>query len=123
MVTIHQRRKTDRERQMRWRRNKLTEGSKDIHIMLVPKAQRILDQEKSRTGESYAQIINRAIIDLKDKSPKVSKIVREKRDQEEVYDRIPRMDSKRNNRSQLTKHLKNEGLPTLSGRGKWFPRT
>lgn len=122
MATIHQRRKTDRERQMRWRRNKLAEGRKDIHIMLEPKAQRILDQEKRRTGESYVQIINRAILKLKDKSPKVSKRVREKQDQEEVYDLIPSMDSKGNNRSQLTKLLKNEGLPTLSGKGKWFPR-
>jgi hypothetical protein len=122
MVTIHQRRKTDRERQMRWRRNKLTEGSKDLHIMLTSEAQRVLDQEKSRTRESYVQIINRAIIDLKDKTPKVSKSIRKKRDQKEVYDRIPKMDNMGNNRSQLTKRLKNEGLPTLSDKGKWFPR-
>jgi hypothetical protein len=64
MATIHHRRKVDRERQKRWRKNKLVEGHKQTLVMLTPEAQRVLDQEKSRTGESYVQIINRAIIEV-----------------------------------------------------------
>jgi hypothetical protein len=64
MVTINQRRKTDRDRLKRWRRKKLEGGNKQIQIMLTPEAQKVLENEKKRTGEPYVQIINRAIIDL-----------------------------------------------------------
>ena len=64
MVTIEQRRKTDRERRERWRKRKLAECYKQIQLMLSPKAQAILKHEKSRTGEPYVQIVHRAIIDL-----------------------------------------------------------
>jgi hypothetical protein len=64
MLTIEQRRKTDRERRERWRKRKLAQGCKQIQIMLTPEAQVILKNEKSRTGEPYVQIIHRAIIEL-----------------------------------------------------------
>jgi hypothetical protein len=72
MATIHQRRKTDRKRQRRWRRNKLAEGKKDIHIMLTPEAQEILKREKELAGESYVQIINRLIMNLGDSQTSIS---------------------------------------------------
>ena len=64
MLTIEQRRKTDRKRRERWRKRKLAEGCKQIQVMLSPEAQAILAQEKSRTGEPYVQIVHRAIIEL-----------------------------------------------------------
>ena len=64
MVTIKQRRKTDRDRLKRWRRKKLEGGHKQIQIMLTPEAQKVLEREKKRIGEPYVQIINRAIIDM-----------------------------------------------------------
>jgi len=64
MAIIEQRRKTDRERQKRWRKKKLAEGNKQIQLMLTPEAQEVLAREKRRTGESYVQIINRAIINI-----------------------------------------------------------
>jgi len=64
MVTIEQRRKTDRKRRERWRKKKLAEGCKQIQLMITPKAQKILKREKERTGEPFVQIINRGIINL-----------------------------------------------------------
>jgi hypothetical protein len=64
MLTIEQRRKTDRKRRERWRKRKLAQGCKQIQVMLSPEAQEILAYEKSRTGEPYVQIVHRAIIEL-----------------------------------------------------------
>ena len=64
MLTIEQRRKTDRKRRERLRKRKLAQGCKQIQIMLTPEAQVILEHEKSRTGEPYVQIIHRAISGL-----------------------------------------------------------
>ena len=64
MLTIEQRRKTDRKRRERWRKRKLAQGCKQIQLMLMPEAQAILEHEKSRTGEPYVQIIHRAILEL-----------------------------------------------------------
>ena len=64
MLTIEQRRQTDRKRRERWRKRKLEQGCKQIQLMLTPEAQTILEHEKSRTGEPYVQIIHRAIFDL-----------------------------------------------------------
>ena len=89
--------------------------------MLGPEAQEILKREKERTGEPYVQIINRAIIGLKEKLPKAPKSVREKR-QETIRDPMPIIDTDGKKRSQTSKRPDIEGLPTLSGTGKWFPR-
>jgi hypothetical protein len=64
MLTIEQRRKTDRMRRERWRKRKLAQGCKQIQLMLTPEAQTILKHEKSRTGEPYVQIVHRAILEL-----------------------------------------------------------
>jgi len=72
MPLIEKRRKTDRERQKRWRKKKLAEGNKQIQLMLTPKAQEVLAREKDRTGESYVQIINRAIISIEECIPYIS---------------------------------------------------
>jgi hypothetical protein len=64
VLTIEQRRKTDRKRRERWRKRKLAQGCKQIQLMLAPEAQTILEHEKSRTGEPYVQIIHRAILEL-----------------------------------------------------------
>ena len=72
MATIHQRRKVDRERQKRWRRNKLAKGNKQTLLMLTPEAQRVLDKEKARTGEPFVSIINRLIIEYEKELPRTS---------------------------------------------------
>ena len=64
MVTIEQRRKTDRKRRERWHKRKLAQGYKQIQLMLAPEAQAILVNEKYRTGEPYVQIIHRAILQI-----------------------------------------------------------
>ena len=72
MVTIEQRRKTDRERRERWRKRKLAEGCKQIQLMITPEAQKVLKREKERTGEPFVQIINRGIINLEKILPSVT---------------------------------------------------
>jgi hypothetical protein len=64
MLTIEQRRQTDRKRRERWRKRKLEQGCKQIQLMLTPEAQTILEHEKARTDEPYVQIIHRAILGL-----------------------------------------------------------
>jgi len=64
MLTIEQRRQTDRKRRERWRKRKIEQGCKQVQLMLTPEAQTILEQEKSLTGEPYVQIIHRAIFGL-----------------------------------------------------------
>lgn len=64
MLTIEQRRNTDRKRRERWRKRKLAQGCKQIQLMLAPDAQEVLMNEKNRTGEPYVQIIHRAILEL-----------------------------------------------------------
>lgn len=64
MLTIEQRRKTDRKRRERWHKRKLEKGYKQIQLMLAPEAQAVLVNEKRRTGEPYVQIIHRAILEL-----------------------------------------------------------
>jgi hypothetical protein len=64
MVTIEQRRKTDRERRERWRKRKLAQGCKQIQLMITPEARKVLKREKERTGEPFVQIINRGIVNL-----------------------------------------------------------
>ena len=125
MKTIHQRRKVDRERQKRWRKKKLAEGQKQTLVMLGPEAQEVLKREKERTGEPYVQIINRAIIRLKDESAKKPKrTIKNKKDESEtVRDLNQKTDTGSESRSQISKHSANKDIPTLSSRGKWFPRT
>ena len=60
--SLEKRRKSDRERLKRWRKKKLADGNKQIQLMLTPAAQKVLSQEKERTGKPYVHIINRAIV-------------------------------------------------------------
>ncbi len=64
MVTLMQRRKTDRERQNRWRQRQRKHGKKQVSAMISLKAQLILSREKKRTGENNSQVIERAILNL-----------------------------------------------------------
>ena len=81
--------------------------------------------EKARTGEPYVRIINRAIIGLTDKIPKVPMDIREKREweQEVIFNLIFQMDRDGKNQSQISQYLNDEGIPTISGKGKWYPAT
>jgi len=72
LATIEQRRKTDRERRERWRKRKLSEGNKQIQIMITPEAQKVLNLEKKRSGEPFVQIINRAIMNIGEVHPSIS---------------------------------------------------
>jgi hypothetical protein len=72
VATIEQRRKTDRERRERWRKRKLSEGNKQIQIMITGEAQKVLKLEKERSGEPFVQIINRAIMNIGKAHPCIS---------------------------------------------------
>ena len=64
MATIHDRRKSDRQRQKRWREKQISQGKKQIAAMISLKAQLILNREKKRRGETNSQVIERAILKL-----------------------------------------------------------
>ncbi len=64
MSTLNQRRKTDRERQSRWRQRQKKDGKKQISAMISLKAQIILNREKRRTGGTTSEVIERAILHL-----------------------------------------------------------
>jgi hypothetical protein len=68
MATLEERRKADRKRSKRYRNIKQSEGGKLVQVMLFPATKKVLENEKKRTGEPYVSIINRAIMDLKDRS-------------------------------------------------------
>lgn len=64
MATLKQRRKTDRDRQQRWRDRQRDQGKKQISAMLSLKAQIILNREKRRTKASTSDVIEQAILRL-----------------------------------------------------------
>jgi hypothetical protein len=64
MVTLSDRRKTDRDRQKRWRERRIKEGRRQVSAMISMKAQLILAREKKRSGETNSQVIERAILSL-----------------------------------------------------------
>ncbi|MBT8342028.1 MAG: hypothetical protein HKP58_14885 [Desulfatitalea sp.] len=64
MTTLKERRKTDRERQQRWRANQTRQGKKQISAMISLKAQLILSREKRRTRTTTSEVIERAILEL-----------------------------------------------------------
>ena len=124
LKTIEQRRKIDRERLKRWRKNKLAKGNKQIQLMLTPEAQVVLEDEKARSGEPYVRIINRAIIDLKESMPKVrTRKAKRVLEPKAIREMIVKMDRAGKNHSQISKQLNDEGISTLSGKGKWYPGT
>lgn len=64
MATLKERRKTDRDRQQRWRDRQREQGKKQISVMLSLKAQIILNREKKRTNASTSDVIEQAILRL-----------------------------------------------------------
>ena len=125
MVTIEQRRKTDRERLKRWRKNKLAAGNKQIQLMLTPEAQAVLKQEKERTGEPFVSIIHRAIIGLTDEVVEVPVIKQRKKELEQktTHDLILKLDRQGKDEWQISKILNDDGVPTFSDKGEWYPST
>jgi len=73
MATLKQRRKTDRDRQQRWRDRQREQGKKQISVMLSLKAQIILNREKRRTHASTSDVIEQAILRLAE-PPKIQKV-------------------------------------------------
>ena len=125
LKTIEQRRKTDRERQKRWRENKLAAGNKPIQLMLTPEAQDILKQEKRRTGEPFVSIINRAIIGLKGKWSEVAAEKQQDREleQQAIHEMILKMDRDGKDEWQISRILNESGVPTWDDKGEWYPST
>lgn len=67
MATLKERRRSDRLRQMRWRRRQSEDGRKQISAMISLKAQILLNREKKRTGETNSEIIERLILNQTEK--------------------------------------------------------
>ena len=67
MATLVQRRSVDKRRQQRFRLRKSAEGKKPVTAYISETAQRILNEQKEKTGESHSEIVERAILNLKPK--------------------------------------------------------
>ncbi|MDA8140927.1 MAG: hypothetical protein M0036_19950 [Desulfobacteraceae bacterium] len=72
MATLKERRRTDKERQKRWRLRQREKGKKQISAMLSLKAQIILNREKRRTHSTTSDVIERAVLQLAE-APKDAK--------------------------------------------------
>ena len=125
MVTIADRRKTDRERIKRWRKNQIAKGNKPVQLMLTPEAQKVLNTEKERTGESLVRIINRAIMNLNKGRATLPKGKLHERHIENVglKSLITKLDKEGMNHTEIAAYLNKKAYPTMTGRGKWHPAT
>lgn len=70
MATLKERRKTDRDRQRRWRERQNKQGKKQISAMLSLKAQIILNREKRRRNATTSDVIEEAVLKLAGHSEK-----------------------------------------------------
>lgn len=57
--------KKEAERIRRWREKKKSEGKSSFTVLLSQDARDILNEEKEKTGESYAVIMEKALMNLK----------------------------------------------------------
>ena len=55
---------TEKERLKRWRERNKREGRKSVTIMLSAEAHAILNKEKQAGGETYAAIVEKALLNL-----------------------------------------------------------
>jgi hypothetical protein len=56
--------KAARQRQQRWRKRRQAEGRRSLTVMVSAEAKQILDRERARSGETLAQVIDRAVLAL-----------------------------------------------------------
>ena len=120
MATLEQRRKADRKRFKRWRKKKLAEGNKQLQVMLTPEAQKILKFEKERSGEPYAQIVNRLIISIEDGTPSITaKTKTRPLWEQKMIKRIRKLRSEGHAYTEIAKMFNDEGIKTFKGIEKW----
>ncbi len=67
MATLKQRRLSDQRRQKRFREAQLAEGKRPVTAFISKKAQDVLNEKKTETGETNSAIIERAILNLRPK--------------------------------------------------------
>ena len=125
MATLHERRKSDRKRSIRYRKKKQAEGGRLIQVMVSPAANEILEREKKLTGESLVSIVNRAIVGLKKISLEVPVETQQETELENkpIHDLILEMDKKGRDEWQISKTLNDKGYPTFDDKNKWYPST
>lgn len=129
--------KTSAERQREWKERMKAAGRKPIHVMISAEALEILKSEAKRTGETQHDVVDRAILDLAkpqvESAPPVttngekadaSVISNTPADKNEVSARIVELREKEGlSFAKIAGVFNAEGLPTLSGKGKWHGRT
>jgi len=67
LTLLKRRRKSDKDRQERFRQKQLAAGKRPITVYISQEALNILNHEKGKTGETNSEIIERAILNLKPK--------------------------------------------------------
>ncbi len=51
-------------RQQRWRRRRQAQGRRSVTVMVSAETKAVLDKERARTGETLAQVVERAVAAL-----------------------------------------------------------
>ena len=120
MKSLEKRRRSDRERLKRWRKKKLADGNKQIQLMLVPEAQKILIQEKERTGEPYVHIVNRAIVHIDQSRSNTRATNQRPPASQKIVSRIRQLWSEGYTYAAIADTFNNEGLTTFKNSGKWI---
>lgn len=64
MVTLKERKETDKKRVAAWRERQAKQGKKNISLVVSQEAYKILQAEKKKTGETHSAIIERALSGL-----------------------------------------------------------
>jgi hypothetical protein len=121
---LEKRRRSDRERLKRWRKKKLAEGNKQIQLMLIPEAQKALAHEKQRTGEPYVQIINRAIVHIKQSRPSAAGTTNERTvQQQKIVQKIRKLWQDGYTYAAIADILNSEDSAALKNLQKWRAMT
>jgi len=84
--------KKEADRIRRWRERKKAEGKSSFTVVLSHQAREILAEEKEKTGESYAVIMEKALLGLK-KQGYTPPVLRHFPRREEVLARVAAQDS------------------------------
>ena len=68
--------KSNRERQRRWRQNKISKGMRPVTVMLPAQIKDMIDRHRKETGATIAQIVEAAVLKLLSATPDSVQLVK-----------------------------------------------
>ena len=123
---------SSRERQRKWKANQTSTGKKAISVMLAADTKTLIDQERKRTGETIASIIERAVVnlfnppqeDLTSEKPSVTSngiedLIIAHPDGKKILTLVGRFHNSKAKPSTIASILNTQNYKTFSGNDKW----